>query len=127
MKKGIFTICLIFISSIHLLAQTTFIAVASGNWNATGVWSTDGFTPLICGPCVAGTDFPGGTDDAMTNGFTVTVNGAQNVRDFFVEDVAASVPFVGGQLTVNGVMTGWAGGQFGFPADLANNVFSLIA
>ena len=123
MKKFIALFLIVFFATIILRAQTTFIAVATGNWNASGIWSTDGFTPITCGPCTAGVDYPGSTDDAFTNGFQITVSGAQNCRDLFVEDVSSSLIFPG-QITVNGVMTGWSGGQFGFPVDLTNNVLS---
>lgn len=108
-------------------AQTDFIAVASGNWNGSGVWSTDGINPITCGVCVAGTDFPGATDDAWTNGFSITIDQAYSVRDLMVENVSGSLVFGGNFLTINGAMLGWTGGLGGSPSVTSVNVFQGVS
>lgn len=97
-----------------------FVATQNGNWNVGTTWGG-----VCTSGCIAGIDYPGASNDAFTNGFQITVAGNQSCRDLFVEDVAGSLIFPG-QITVNGVMIGWSGGQFGIPAfgGLINNVFS---
>ena len=119
-----YPISILLILAYSYCSATDFIAVASGNWNGSGVWSTDGVTPITCVTCVAGTDYPGSSDDAWTNGFSITINQAYSVRDLMVENVSGSIVFGTNILTVNGAMLGWSGGLGGSPTITSNNVFT---
>lgn len=105
----------------------TFYAAADGNWNATGTWSYDGFSPIVCDPCVEGVDFPGAFDDAYTNGHIVNVNGfagGAKCKNLFVDaHTEGGVNFVGAQLTITGTLMGWDTFAFS-PGAPTVNVFS---
>jgi hypothetical protein len=70
-----FFLALIFLIliSVHSDAQNTFLAVNNGGWRASGTWSIDGATPIVCAPCVEGTHYPGQQDDAYTQGFSISI------------------------------------------------------
>ena len=98
-----FTACLLMVSFIGLSAD--FVATQSGSWNVGTTWGG-----VCTSGCVAGTDFPAATDNAYTNGFTVTVNGNFSCHNLFVEyNVANGLSFSAGlsTLTVTGSLAVW--------------------
>lgn len=114
--KGLILLFITLSVSLSAVAQLDFVASQDGPW-------TDGATWGNTSPGTVGVDFPGASDDVYTNGFSITVGTSVQCRDLFVEDVPNSLVFPG-LIIVNGVMTGWSGGQFGFPTDLTSNVLS---
>jgi hypothetical protein len=71
--KNVFVIVLVLVNTHGLLAAQ-FYAVASGNWNQSGVWSnTAGGPALTCSPCLEGTHYPGANDNARTEGFSINI------------------------------------------------------
>lgn len=118
--KHILQVIFAFVFTINFssaFSQTTFYAVASGNWNGSGIWSDDGINPIVCSPCVAGTHFPGATNDAYTNGQSITVNGfigGATCRNLFVDVYTVNSLIVSANLTVTGSMVGWDSNTFYF-------------
>jgi len=113
MKNTVFAFSIFFAIVSQGFGQPVFIAINNGNWNGTNVWSFDGVTPISCGPCVAGTDYPGSGDIAViavTAGNAVTINGTYAVKDLYlVNNVAGTLRKSGfGTVvfTINGQLSG---------------------
>jgi hypothetical protein len=118
-------------------SQNAFFAVSNGNWNASGVWSTDGVTPLTCAPCVAGTDYPGSIDQAYTQGFSITIpaNTSLSVGDLYVAyNIANGITRanlgLACTLTIGGELAGYDPVAFDYAVPTAavirNNLSTLI-
>lgn len=126
MRKFTWTVVLLLTLTIQGFSQLTFTAVNNGNWNGSNVWSTDGVTPIPCGPCVAGTHFPGALDDAFTNGRTITITAGATVKNIAVSYNTAAALVGPAALIVTGTMAGWDDAS-GLPTAPIVNVFNASA
>lgn len=90
-------------------SQTDFISVQDGDWEDGATWGNTS-------PGIEGTDFPGASDDAYTNGFSIDITGTVDVNNLFVQfDVDNGINFNSSSRTcqIHGTLVGWDGDDGG--------------
>ncbi len=80
-------------------SAATFTAVTDGNWNAGAMWGK-----VCSGSCVAGTDYPGQSDNANTGSHIVTLSNDQSVLSIVI-NTGGRLSLSTYTLTVNGNFT----------------------
>ena len=108
LKNLLFTLALIFVTTLSFAVTKTYTGPTSGNWNTGSNWSPSGV--------------PANTDDVIIpSGYTVTINANATANNITVSgELNLGNTF---QLTVKGNFTVSLGGEFNMPA---NSGFGIL-